>query len=165
MSPSDSLSGTIPGYGFPGTASRLPGTGKGLSVPIVLFRHAPSLPTPESPSTAYTRCFMEDRRLRHSGKLGRSRLFITRPNRVCLRYGSCLRPHLCFTPYGYPPACRCGYMANGSFHGDLPSDHETTIVSLTHQKTKKARKNGKHSAADTKIQRLTPFPRNPPRRR
>ncbi len=23
-------------------------------------------------------------------------------------------------------------MANGSFHGDLLSDHETTIVSLTH---------------------------------
>ena len=24
-------------------------------------------------------------------------------------------------------------MANGSFHGDLLSDHKTTIVSLTHQ--------------------------------
>jgi len=38
-----------------------------------------------------------------------------------------------FTPVGHPPACPCGYMANGSFHGDLLSDHKTTIVSLTHQ--------------------------------
>jgi len=37
-----------------------------------------------------------------------------------------------FTPHGYPPVCLRGYMANGSFHGDLLSDHKTTIVSLTH---------------------------------
>jgi len=37
-----------------------------------------------------------------------------------------------FTPTGHPPACLRDYMANGSFHGDLLSDHKTTIVSLTH---------------------------------
>jgi hypothetical protein len=42
-----------------------------------------------------------------------------------------------FTPDGYPPACLGDYMANGSFHGDLLSDHKTTIVSLTHKETKK----------------------------
>ena len=27
-----------------------------------------------------------------------------------------------FTPHGYPPACLWGYMASGSFHGELLSD-------------------------------------------
>ena len=38
-----------------------------------------------------------------------------------------------FTPHSCPAACLWDYMANGSFHGDLLSDHKTTIVSLTHQ--------------------------------
>jgi hypothetical protein len=38
-----------------------------------------------------------------------------------------------FTPLGCPPACLRDYMANGSFHGDLLSDHKTTTVSLTHR--------------------------------
>jgi len=38
-----------------------------------------------------------------------------------------------FTPLGHPAACLWGYMANGSFHDELLSDHKTTIVSLTHQ--------------------------------
>jgi hypothetical protein len=42
-----------------------------------------------------------------------------------------------FTPDGYPPACLGDYMANGSFHGDLLSDHKTTIVSLTHKEDEK----------------------------
>jgi hypothetical protein len=37
-----------------------------------------------------------------------------------------------FIPLGHPAACLGGYMANGSFHGDLLSDHKITIVSLTH---------------------------------
>ena len=37
-----------------------------------------------------------------------------------------------FIPLGHPAACLGGYMTNGSFHGDLLSDHKTTIVSLTH---------------------------------
>jgi len=132
MNPSDSLGGTVKGYVFPLTVPGSPWAAKGLSVPIVLLRHAPSLPTPESPSTAHTRCFMDGHRLRHIRMLGRSRFRITRPNRVRLRCGSCLRPPKCFTPRSYPPACLGDYMANGSFHGDLLSDHKTTIVSLTH---------------------------------
>jgi len=133
MNPSDSLGGTDQGYGFPRTVSSLPGAAKGLSVPIVLFRHAPPLLTPESPSTAHTRCFMNGCRLRHLRKLGRSRCRITRPNRVRLRCGSCLRLAQGFTPHGYPTACLWGYMVNRSFHGELLSDHKTTIVLLTHR--------------------------------
>ena len=132
MNPSDSRDRTDQGYDFPSSASSLPGATSGLSVPLVPFRHAPSLLTPESPSPAHTRCFRDGDRLRHIRKLGRSRLGITRPKRVRCRYGSCLRPHRCSTPHGYPPARLRGYMANGSFHGDLLSDHKTTIVSLTH---------------------------------
>jgi len=45
-----------------------------------------------------------------------------------------------FTPRGCPPACLGGYMANGSFHGDLLSDHKTTTVSLTHKEKEAKRK-------------------------
>jgi len=93
MNPSDSLHGTDLRYGFRRTAWGFPPAEQGLSVPIGLFRHAPSLPTPESPSTAHTRCFMDGDRLHHIWMPGRSRLRITRPNRVRLRYGSRLRPH------------------------------------------------------------------------
>jgi len=93
MSPSDSLRGTDRGYGFPRTVPGFPWAVKGLSVPLILFRHAPSLPTPESPPPAYPRCFRDGDRLPPIWELGHSRLRITRPNRVRSRYGSCLRPH------------------------------------------------------------------------
>lgn len=133
MSPSDSLHGTICRYGFRPTAWGFPPAEQGLSVPIVLFRHAPSLPTPESPSPARTRCFMDGDRLRHFRQAWplSSSYHEAKSSSLTLRLAS--SPTQGFTPHGCPTACPQGYMANGSFHGDLLSDHKTTIVSLTHR--------------------------------
>jgi hypothetical protein len=56
--------------------------------------------------------------------------------------------HTARLPVGMPGS----YMANGSFHGDLLSDHETTIVSLTHrQDAKPAKKEPKTNDSEHRV--------------
>jgi hypothetical protein len=72
-----------------GLPSVAPGL-RGLSVPEFVFRHAPSLSTPESRTAAHTRCFTVRAGLALSEGLA-TLTGVTRLLWVRLRYGSRLR--------------------------------------------------------------------------
>jgi len=60
-------------------------------VPRLISPRAPSPTTPEGPTAAATHCFTAGVRLHHSLAGWPPSLWITRPNRVRLRYGSRVR--------------------------------------------------------------------------
>jgi hypothetical protein len=103
-----------------------------LSVPSLFFRHVPSPAAPGSPVAASTRCFTTGTGFVISEGLA-APIGVTRLNRVHLRYGPRLRHTEASWPELLPDARSGGYMANGSFHGELLSVHENKLVSLTHR--------------------------------
>jgi hypothetical protein len=104
---------------------------RGLSVPDLVCRHAPSPLTPESRSAAHTRCFTD-----HAGFVQSDGL--ATPIGVTRLIGFAYATARAFASRGFlgqitPTPRPVGYMANGSFHGELLSVHKTRPVSLTHR--------------------------------
>jgi hypothetical protein len=97
-------------------------------VPRLIFRHAPSPITPDSPTGSYTRLSPASGRLHHFRKVGRCQVCVTRPNRVRLRWArvfvvrvvnpspspSWREPALLPT-VGYPHVTGRDYMLNEQF--------------------------------------------------
>ena len=113
---------------------------RGLSVPDLVCRHAPSPLTPESRSAAHTRCFTD-----HAGFVQSDGL--ATPIGVTRLIGFAYATARAFASRGFlgqitPTPRPVGYMANGSFHGELLSVHKTRPVSLTHRRITKKRQEG-----------------------
>jgi hypothetical protein len=126
------------GYVFPSQRWALTPSGKGLSVPGFVCRHAPSPSTPESPAAACTRCLTADAGLVLFDGLA-TLTGLTRLNWVRLT--------LRLTPLSWrgfagritPSQRPLDYMANGSFQGKLLSVYKTNPVSLTHRRSEDAK--------------------------
>jgi len=88
MGLSDSDPNRTGGYSFPRGVGMLSLFGWVSQVPRLIFRRALPPDTPESPTVANACCFTVGCRLRPLWKIGRSRFYLTRPNRVHLRCGS-----------------------------------------------------------------------------
>ena len=118
----------------------------GLSVPGLIVRHAPPLLTPGSRPAACTRCFTGRAGFVQSDGLA-APTGVTRLVRVRLPLRLAPSPRRGFARRVAPIERPVGYMANGSFHGELLSVHETRLVSLTHRisrMTRMGRDGGPH---------------------
>ncbi len=124
MSPSDSLPGTVRGYGLVSQFPSFSFDTRRLYLP----RRAHPLHTPAAWGMMIG--FVTLGSLAALDSLSRGQIEF-----------ACATAHVFASPGlhadGYPRTCLGGYMANGSFHGDLLSDHKTTIVSLTHPEEKR----------------------------
>ena len=113
MGRSDSRTEPPQGYAFPsdvGLQSRPPR--RVSQVPRLICPHAPSPTTPESPVIARSHCFTTGGRLHHVVQLGRSQLYITRPNRfACATARGFAFARL--RPVNYSTARWLGYLLNG----------------------------------------------------
>src|SRR5580698_11591909 len=112
MGPSDSPHATTRGYE---AAERLhsPAGMRGLSVPDLVFRHAPSSSTPGSPMVALNRFFTTGAGFVNFDRFA-TPISVTRLIQVRFRYGSRLR----LTTWGFvrqiaPPARPVCHMVNG----------------------------------------------------
>ena len=111
---------------------------RGLSVPGFVFWHAPSPLTPESRTTASTRCLVVRAGLALSDGLA-ALTGVTRLIRVRLTLRLAPSPSRGFACQIAPATRPRDYMANGSFQGKLLSVYETKQVSLTHQRARRRR--------------------------
>jgi hypothetical protein len=123
----------------PVTLGPSPPPSRASQVPRQTCPHAPSPLTPESPVYTHARYSYTGNRLRPIREVGRFHLGVTRPKRVRLRYGSCVR-RSGLRPWDYshqPPDC---------LHGERASTMATTFqvarsvrLSLTHRMTRMGR--------------------------
>lgn len=95
-------------------------------VPRLIFRHAPSPTTPESPTGSLACLSPVSGRLQHLRKFGRFQVRVTRPKQVRLRWarvfvvraGTCLslstnqREPVLLPTFGYPPVTDRDYILN-----------------------------------------------------
>ena len=97
-------------------------------VPRLIFRHAPSPITPNSPTGSFARLSPVDGRLHQFWKVGHCYLSVTRPKRVRLRWARVfvvkgLNPFALLTykepvllpTFGYPPVTDRDYILNEQF--------------------------------------------------
>ena len=137
MGPSDSPHAHARRLLIPTGVSQLPAGVRGLSVPGLIVRHAPFPLTPESQTTALTRCFIVRAGFVLSDGLA-TPISVTRLIWLRFRYGSRLRGLKCFAGHRYRRPRPSRYMSNGRLHGGLLSFHEIKPVSLTHQRSQSA---------------------------
>ena len=89
----------------------------------MIFRHALSPYTPESPAVASARCFTAGGRLRHFRKRSHSHFVYRGRFGFTYRYGSRRRRSRLRTE-GYPTVRSIGYVLNGQLHGGYLSIHQ-----------------------------------------
>jgi len=110
-----------------------PSTDRASQVPRLTFPHAPSPIIPGDPMSAYAHFFPTGIGLRHLWKVGHTPLCVTRPKRVRLRYGSCVRHGVIppgITPTGastqrlLPYAARLPTWRTSTYHGNYLSSYK-----------------------------------------
>jgi hypothetical protein len=98
-------------------------------VPRLIFRHAPSPTTPDSPTGSFARLSPVGGRLHHLRKVGHCQISVTRPKRVRLRWARVFvvkvgtypspptthREPVLLPTFGYPPVTDRDYMLNKQF--------------------------------------------------
>ena len=123
-------------------------------VPRLIFRHAPSPITPDSPTGSFARLFPVDGGLHHIRKAGRCQLRVTRPKQVRLRWArvfivwvvtppialvTLYKEPVLLPTFGYPPVTDRDYIMNEQFicltlfsqkaWPSVPDRHEKALTS------------------------------------